>query len=76
MLKLRIFKECTGKFHICNDNMDYLDTRGIAYDTSAQATQAAFEDASQQDEKIEYLTGSGVSKFVARKFGVKVRKLK
>ena len=33
----RIFGEATGKYHICDDALDYLDARGRAYDSRRQA---------------------------------------
>ena len=37
----RIFEEPTGKYHICDDGLDYLDARGCGYDTKSQALRAA-----------------------------------
>jgi len=37
----RIFQEPTGKWHICDDALPYLDARGSGYDTKAQAIRAA-----------------------------------
>lgn len=33
----RIFEEPTGKIHICDDGLDYLDARGRAYNSRRQA---------------------------------------
>ena len=33
----RIFQEPTGKWYICDNNLDYLDARGCAYDNRRQA---------------------------------------
>ena len=37
----RIFQEPTGKYHICDDDLGYLDARGCGYDTKSQAIRAA-----------------------------------
>jgi hypothetical protein len=37
----RIFEEVTGLFHVCDDALDYLDARGTAYRTKADALRAA-----------------------------------
>lgn len=37
----RVFEECTGKYHICDDGLPHLDARGPGYDTKAQALRVA-----------------------------------
>ncbi len=44
MKTARIFEEPTGKYHICDDGLDYLDARGHAHDTKADAMRAAARD--------------------------------
>ena len=51
----RIFEECTGKYHICDEAGSCLDARGKAYDTKAHALRAA---ASGPDA-YTHATGSG-----------------
>ena len=38
----RVFEECTGKYHYCDDALPYLDARGKAFDTKRQALEAAY----------------------------------
>ena len=38
----RIFEESTGKYHICDDLLPYLDARGGAYTTKGEALLAAY----------------------------------
>ncbi len=32
----RIFSEVTGKYHVCDNDLGYLDARGRAYDSRSQ----------------------------------------
>jgi len=36
----RIFEECTGKFHVCDDSGEFLDARGHGYNSRNQAIAA------------------------------------
>lgn len=51
----RIFEECTGKYHICDDASDCLDARGTGHETKAEALRVA---ASGPDA-YTHATGSG-----------------
>ena len=37
----RIFQEPNGLYYICDDELSYLDTRGVGYRTKADALRAA-----------------------------------
>ena len=39
----RIFEECTGQYHYCDDALPYLDARGRGYTTKRQAMLAAYD---------------------------------
>ena len=49
----RIFEECTGLYHICDDSVDYLDARGRGYRTKMEAMQTA------KDAGYTHARGSG-----------------
>lgn len=49
----RIFEECTGKYHVCDEALDYLDARGSGYDTRGEAIRAAASSG------YTHATGSG-----------------
>lgn len=51
----RIFEEPTGKYHICDDGLDYLDARGKGYDSRRQAIQSI----RQYGEYSHYISASG-----------------
>ena len=38
----RVFEECTGKYHYCDEALPHLDARGKAFDTKRQALEAAY----------------------------------
>jgi hypothetical protein len=40
----RIFEEVTGRFHICDEEDDYLDARGYGYKTKVEALRSAARD--------------------------------
>lgn len=48
----RVFEEGDG-YHVCGDDLDYLDARGAAYRTKAAALRAALESG------YTHATGSG-----------------
>ncbi len=50
----RIFEEPTGKFHICDDGLDYLDARGTGYDTRRHAIGSL-----RRSEYSRYVSESG-----------------
>jgi len=41
MKTARVFQEPTGSWHICSDELPYLDARGLGYPTRRDAIQAA-----------------------------------
>ena len=43
-LVARIFREPNGLYYICDDNLSYLDARGVGYRTKADALRAAARD--------------------------------
>ena len=49
----RIFEECTGLYHICEDVLDCLDARGRGYKTKIAAMRAA------RDMYYTHARGSG-----------------
>jgi hypothetical protein len=51
----RIFEECTGKYHICDDDSDCLDARGHGYDSKA----AALRSAANGPDAYTHAVGSG-----------------
>ena len=38
----RIFEESSGKYHVCDDALSYLDARGAAYNNKREALEGAY----------------------------------
>ena len=74
-MNIRIFEEAGG-YHICDDDLDYMDARGRPYPTKAAATRGAIGEAADHGARSVRLTGSGVAMTVARvearRFGLAV----
>ncbi len=53
----RIFEDTDG-YHVCSDDLDYLDARGYAHKTKASALASAYE------QGYTHATGSGAYRTV------------
>ena len=56
----RIFREVNGLYYICDDELPYLDARGVGYRTKADALRAAAGNYTHAVGSGTYWPGAGV----------------
>jgi len=59
----RIFQEVTGKYHICDNNLSYLDARGYGYNSRREAIRSIRESSKYYDNTwTHYVSGNRIRK--------------